>query len=328
MTDRAPETTEAEDRPDPEAEPTPRRRHPLVLALHLVGYALGLLLMGYCVRTAIQGDAFTQLGQATPRQILGLLLCSLVSVVAHGATWWLLMSPLLRLSFTRVQAINAIASLLFYAPAKLSVVTRVALHRRADRLGYGRMAAWFVAGSFCMGVPFAAMLLPALLVDLPVAARLGFSLAVMLVGVAGIVLVARFHLVGKLLRGSERMLIHPHIVAGAVFLRLVDLSAMTLRLRIACEVLGQPVSLSDAYALTVMPLIGSVVSPIGALGAREWLTGLLGRFVEATQQETFQSAATVATAAEASVLIVLGLLGLILVRPHRRFGTPNSNINE
>ncbi|MFG0251273.1 MAG: hypothetical protein ACF8NJ_00190 [Phycisphaerales bacterium JB038] len=318
----------AEERSESDAAPAPRRRHPLILALHLIGYALGLVLMGYCVWTAIEGDALARLGQATPLQILGLFLCSFVSVTAHGATWWLLMRPLVRLSFNRVQAINAIASLLFYAPAKLSVVARVALHRRADRLGYGRMAAWFVAGSLCMGVPFAAMILPALMVGLPVAARIGVSFAAMLAGVAAIVLVARFHLIGRLLRGSERMLIHPHIVAGAVLLRFLDLSAMTLRLRLACDVLGQPVSLSDAYALTVMPLLGGVISPIGALGAREWLTGLLGRLVDATEQETFQSAATVATAAEASVLIVLGLIGLILIRPHRRFETPNSNITE
>lgn len=317
MTDQ---TTELNDAPHAEEEqPTPRKRHPLILALHLLGYCLGLALMAYCVRTAVQADALDHVREASSLQIALLFFCSFVSVTAHGAAWWLLMSPLVRLSFHHVQAINAIASLLFYAPAKLSVISRVALHRRVDRLGYGRMAAWFVAGAICMAVPFTAMLLPALLTEVSPAGRVLITIAVMLAGVAAIVVVARFRLVGKLLRGSERMLAFPHIVAGAVLLRLVDLSAMTVRLKIACDVLGRPISLSDAYALTVLPLVGGVVSPIGALGAREWLTGLLGRFVEATEQATFQSAATLATATEASVLIVLALIGLAVVRPHRRF---------
>ncbi len=315
------------DRPSPPSEdplqmqspPPARKRHPAVLALHLAGYALGLALMAYCVRVAVQGDALLHVRRASALQIAGLFLCSLVSAVAHGTAWWLLMLPLTRLSFTRVQAINAVASLLFYAPAKLSVISRIGLHRRMDRLGYGRMAAWFVAGSLCMAVPFGALLLPGLLPQTPTAALVGIVAGVMLAGVAAIVVVARFRLVGRLLRGAERMLVYPHIVAGAVLLRFLDISALSLRLQISCEVMGRPISLSEAYGLTVLPLVGGVVSPIGALGAREWLTGLFGRLVEASQQATFQSAATLATAAEAGTLIVLALIGLAILRPHRRF---------
>lgn len=302
-----------------DATASTRRRHPLVLALHLVGYALGLALMVYCVRTAVQGNAVEHLRSASIWQVAGLFVCSFVSISAHGAAWWLLMLPIVRLSFNRVQAINAIASLLFYAPAKLSVISRVALHRRADKLGYGRLAAWFIAMTACMGVAFGVGILPALLVGVEPWLRLAVVAVVAAAGVVFIVVVARFHLVGKLLRGSEKMLVFPHIVAGAVLLRLVDVLAMSLRLQIACDVLGRPISLWDAGGLTVLPLVGTAMSPIGALGAREWLTGLLGRFLEASEQTTFQSAATVATAAEAGTLVILALIGLAVVRPHRRF---------
>jgi hypothetical protein len=170
-----------------------------------------------------------------------------------------------------------------------------------------------------MGVAFGVGILPALLVGVEPWLRLAVVAVVAAAGVVFIVVVARFHLVGKLLRGSEKMLVFPHIVAGAVLLRLVDVLAMSLRLQIACDVLGRPISLWDAGGLTVLPLVGTAMSPIGALGAREWLTGLLGRFLEASEQTTFQSAATVATAAEAGTLVILALIGLAVVRPHRRF---------
>ncbi|MCK4873148.1 MAG: hypothetical protein KAS72_10520 [Phycisphaerales bacterium] len=298
----------------------PVQRHPVVLALHLIGYMLGLTLMGYCVHTAVKGGAVRDIADASTWQIIALLACSAVSVVAHGTAWWLLMRPIQHLLWTRVQAINSVASLFFYAPLKLSVIARVALHRRADGLGYGLMAAWFVAGTGCLGVAVVAILLASALHGSSAPVQIIVAGLVVVLGCASIILVARFHLVGKLLRGSERMLVHPMIVVAAVLLRLVDMSAMTVRLRIACDILHEPVSLDEAYALTIMPLIGGVVSPIGALGAREWLTGWFGHLTGVADDSLLQSAATIATTSEAAVLLPMTLLALVYLKPHRLFG--------
>ncbi|HEB61242.1 MAG TPA: hypothetical protein ENJ06_05390 [Phycisphaeraceae bacterium] len=298
----------------PEVSP---RRHPVMLALNLLGYAIGLLLMAYCVRTAVRDEAPRLLASAGLLRVATLLLLSLISVLAHGATWWLLMLPVKRLIFTRVEAINAIASLLFYAPAKLSVISRAGLHRKMDGLSFPLIAAWFVAGSICMGIPFLLVLFLTMTGEFNPLLRSVVVLFALGGGVAGAVFLARRRVVARLLKGSERMLIHPGIVSGAVLLRFIDLTAMSLRLQVSCDVMHQPISLQQAYTLTIMPLLGSVVSPIGALGAREWLTGVLGEVLHSSGQEIFQNAATIATASEAAVLLVLSLIALVYLKPHR-----------
>jgi hypothetical protein len=323
MTDGSPrqEPDTAVDSPERDDVAPVRRRGPLRLAIQIVGYLASLALMGYCVAVAVAGDAPARLAEATTAQLVGLLACSLVSVITHGATWWILFRPIKRLPFLGVQSINAIASLLFYAPLKLSVVARVALHRRVDRLRYAHIAAWFVAVTGCLGAAASGLLAVSALRGFAMPVRIAAGALVLGLIVTAIVVVARLHLVERLFRGSEQMLAYPLITGMAVLLRLIDLGAQAIRLRISSEILDQSIDLGEAFALTVMSLAGAVVSPFGALGIREWLTGALARLLGTSEdQALLQSAGTVSTASEALVVLVLAIVGLLWLRPHRLFG--------
>jgi len=289
-------------RRDPETRPVPRWRR----LLKPLGFVLGLGLFAWCVSEADLAAA----GRATPAEIVALVACTLLSVVANGSIFWLVVRPLARVPWLDVQIVNGVVNLLNYAPVRLGLVTRIAHHRRVDGLGYGTMAAWYAGVAAVLMLVLAVFLGATLLrpqTDLAWFVLLGIGL----VGGGAALAVAGRLLAGTgRLRGAERVVSHPGVVAGSILLRLLDMAAAALRLHLAFGVLDIELSVRDVVYLVLVAMLTNL-SPAGSLGFREFALTRLGEHLTDPQLvESLAAAALVDRAAEAIVFIPMGALGL------------------
>ncbi|MEY5060343.1 MAG: hypothetical protein RIS45_264, partial [Planctomycetota bacterium] len=129
------------------SEPAPvrpsRPSRPRV-ALQVAGFAVGCILVGWCVERAFSlgGDGLAKLREADPALVATLLGSTLVSIVCSGYTFLAMARPLRRFSAVEMQAVNLMASLFNYAPVRLGLWFRVLFHWRVDRMSPTDIGAW------------------------------------------------------------------------------------------------------------------------------------------------------------------------------------------
>jgi hypothetical protein len=118
------------------------------VAVQLVGFAIGIALLWWCVHLALSPENREQLENlrdAPSRMIAGLLVLSLTTFMLNGFMLWVVLLPTRRLRLTQVLAVNALATLLAYLPFKMSVLSRFVLHNRRDGMPIMRIGAWLAA---------------------------------------------------------------------------------------------------------------------------------------------------------------------------------------
>jgi len=307
------------DRP---AEPV-RRRGPVDALIQIAGFAIGIALIVWCARRALEGggaDAIRERVVTAPLWLHAmLLLTTLVSLIANGALFWSLIRPVHPLPFREVQAVNLLASFLNYAPLplRLGLFARAGYHWRVNRMSPTLIAAWFAAALVSIGVGVGAVAGAMLL-----APRIGLSgvaavtLVFAAIGVMTVVWTARRSLFARWMRGNERMLTDAGAFGGATALRILDLAAWAARMVCAVIILDIPISTTQAAFLGLTAVVASM-SPFGRFGFREaavaWVASNIfeGAVTADDLTATFARLALLESAAEGAVTIPLGSIAAV-----------------
>ncbi|MFG0331143.1 MAG: lysylphosphatidylglycerol synthase domain-containing protein [Phycisphaerales bacterium] len=299
--------------------------NPTRVAIQIIGFAVGIALLAWCVIQALRSGDFERLRYAPPGLIAALMGCTAVTVVVNGTIFWMLIRPVVRLDFWHIQALNGVVNLLNYAPIRLGMLTRIAHHRKVDRVPLFHLIAWYGAIGVLTLVTLAALLLATLLRP-AVDWIWGMLLLVILAcAAAAVVWVARHHLMTARLRGAERMLDHPLQVWACVGLRLVDMTAYAGRLYVAFAILGIELELQEIVYLSIVSMIASL-SPAGSLGIREWVVAMLAPMLaggagtdDAALDALRWQAVLIDRAGEAIVFVPMGIVCVVwMVHTWRR----------
>jgi hypothetical protein len=218
---------------------------------------------------ARQGESLPQawesLKVASPWLIAAALGLPLVNLVLVSLSFWVLMRREGRISPAEMFCLIGAAWLLNFAPLRPGLIGRVAYHRAVNGIPVGR-AVWVTGVGIAAGAAAVAVAL---------------GLAGLLRGCASpwvwvfsfaAVLAATAATVGVLAaRGSRRW------VYGATFgLRLLDIAVWVVRYAALFALVGRPISLPGAVAVTAVCQVVLVVPFVGnGLGLREWAVGLM-----------------------------------------------------
>lgn len=326
--------------PEAQAPPGAPGRRPVMVAIQIAGFALGIALLGWAVREAMREENRAQLAklsEATAGEILLLLTLAALSVGFNGLIFSVVLNTVHRIRATDVIATNAIATFLAYLPFKLSVVARFVIHNRRDGVPVLTIGAWLMAMAILMLAVFGPITLVSIwqkqvsmlwwigsLLGVGACTVLGSALARQLSGDVGIARISRLGL-GEGLTSSDafsrlhsgfEMLGHPRAALIANGLRLLDIFAFALRFYVAARVLEMPITAQDALLLGTCYFMIGVLSPSGMLGTREAGTIAIAELVGISstalaQNEAGQTpiAATVLFVTAVEAVVNLGCAG-------------------
>jgi len=288
--------------------------------VQVVGFALSILALGWAVRMALREENRAQLEKlldATPTQILTMVALATASVGINGLIFWAVLRPARALRAPDVISVNAIATLLAYLPFKLSLVARVAIHRKRDGVPVLVVGAWLGAVGVSMLATLGPMTLASVLIKDVNALWVGAIGAGVLVSLALTVAVASY-LEGD--RGVARLRALPmgkavtraawyeklhegfamlacwRVTAVAAALRVFDVMLFAGRFVAAAWILALPISWSDAILLGSSYFLIGALSPFGALGAREIGVVGIAALVGAASAEAGGGSSPIATA--------------------------------
>lgn len=295
--------------------PAPRLS-PLRIGLNLLGFAVGVALLVWIVHRAAQGDGWRRLADAPPGAVVALLACSVLSLLANGSAFWIAVRPERRLGWRDLQWLNAVASLLNYAPVRVGALLRIAYHVRIDQLTMVAVTVWF------------GLLGAVLLIALGVVA--GATLLFSAVGWAwALAVVGGLCLGAALLRSATTLLpmVHAGIppwrplgsrsaVWGAMALRTIDIGAFIGRIAAAAAALRIDLAPSAVVLLGVVAMAASL-APFGRLGFREAAVALVATrlsLAEETVESMWAALAVVESMGELVVLLPAGTIGAWFVR--------------
>jgi hypothetical protein len=252
------------------SEETPGLLAPRRIAVQIIGFVIGIALLGWCVWIAIAngGDAWARLRHADPLLVAGLAACSVVSLIVNGANFWLVARPMRRLELRHMIWLNFAASMLNYAPIRAGMIARIAYHLRVDRLSVLQLAAWFTAVAYVLLLTLGAFIAATLIhpeLDLVWGALLVGQLllgGLLTWAIMGQPIITRYG------RGMDRMLREPACLWGSMGLRLTDIGAFVGRMACAVAILDLDLSVGDILVLGASTLALSL-NPLGRTGFRE-----------------------------------------------------------
>ena len=328
--------------------PDQKSRSLVKITIQLVGFGLGLAMLGWCAREALKPgnrEQLAKLGEAGAGPVLLIFACSLLTLLINGLIFWVLLLPERRLKISDTLATNAFTTMLSYLPFKISVVARVALHNRREGVPVLLIASWFGA----VGAVILVSLGPVSLASLW---RKGVdplwwiaSGGGVIFCTGGLLLVAglfagdrglsRVHAIAdrlklgvldrfvrtdsfKHLHAIFGMLAHPPAVIGATLLRLSDIGVLTVRFMVAAAIVGVSLEWEQGVLFASTFFMIGLISPFGMLGTREagslGVAGLLG-FSGAG--ESLAVVVLVVSATESLVYLLAGVAGGVWIRPDR-----------
>lgn len=333
----------------PQTEPTsPAASKPSLVRTgsQILGFVVGLGLLGYCIRVALQPKNQQQLAKlldAPWSEKLALIGLSIVVVLISGSVFYVALSPIRKLRWLEMQSINVIACLLALLPMKLSLVFRVLLHNRRDGMPMLTIGAWFAATAAVMCVVIGPVLGVTLLRHTPdaiwAAGCLGGTLlcAGVLIAVARALRHERWWSmlirvwsalpIPKLLKGpmlqeraqeGARMLASPYAVGAGVALRMLDIVVQAARFKIAAAIVDQPLTWDQAVLAGATFFLIGALAPTGQVGAREAGTaGFVGLILSGIDFGSFAVIVLMVSATETAVLMVGSMIGLAYLGPRR-----------
>lgn len=313
-------------RPAPDQPAMPSNRPALSAArivTQVIGFAIGAALLAWCIVKAIGSADLDRLRQADLRLVSAMIVVSALSMLCAGTAFWLALRPARRIPWGVHQAVNAMATLVNYAPVRLGVPSRFVYHMGVDGLGAWLVAGWVATVGACTlsalaGMTFGALVgvgaieLLGLGVAISIIAGLGCAAATTEVCVRLVGLVRHVPLVARKLGGAESMLASRASLRLVAATRFVDFSLCAARAWCAGRILDLPL---DTQQILLVALAGYIVNynPLGRFGFREAtmafvasrLAGETGLDVGAA----FAQLALVESAGEALASIPLGTVG-------------------
>lgn len=325
------------------------------VAFQLFGFLLGIALLGFAVRLAFSEqnrESINKLTEAPPGMFALLVGLSLVPLIVNGVVYRLLIRSLQRISVLDLLATNALCTFLAYLPFKIGMLTRVAIHRKRDRVPIPRIGAWF--GAFLL------VYLPTLGVVVLVTRWRGEADWVWWVVTLALTAVSAWPVawMSGLLEGQrglgrirgfaewahlpmrERLLHTPsfeHLhdgftmtadtgaVAWSGLLRVLDFAAQSFRFMAAAALIGLELSFGDSLILTVSYFMIGLATPIGMIGTREAgavaIAAVLGlgggEPLNDEMVDQFALVMVIVTGAEAIATAAAAGMGLAWLRPDR-----------
>lgn len=320
--------------------PTKSSRSAIGVIVQIVGFAIGIVLLGWAVRMALRPENREQLAKlsdATPGELMLLLVLAALSVGFNGIIFWVVLNPVHKIRATDVIATNAIATFLAYLPFKLSVVARFVIHNRRDKVPVLTIGAWIIAEAILMAAVLGPLILTSVwlkevnavwwgvsLIGVSVCTIVGSALSRQLAGDVGLTRLSRIG-IGEKLSGSDafsrihsgfEMLGHPRATLIANAFRLIDIFTFALRFYVAARVLELPISMQDALLLGATYFIIGAASPAGMLGTREAgtigiaeLVGISSNALSETESGQVPIAATVLFVTAVEAIVNLGCAG-------------------
>jgi len=292
-----------------------RMLSPARLAMQIVGFAGGTALIGWCAWKAFSSADWQVLREASPAPIALIIGCSFVSLLLNGAIFWAGGRPLARLGLMEMEAVNAMASVLNYAPVRLGAIARVAYALRVSRMRIPAAAAWFVwvtagVGIWAVAGASVAWLFPEtpwfIAASWLVVGLLGFWIAAILTR----------RLLGARSESLRLLATDPASLWGAASLRFLEQAMWIGRMHAAVLILDLPIDLADSIVLALVGILVSL-NPLGRFGYREvavaWLASTLADgTLDPTQIDAvFFQLALIESVGEAIVMIPLGTVGSI-----------------
>ncbi|MDA0294450.1 MAG: hypothetical protein O3A19_07645 [Planctomycetota bacterium] len=303
------------------------------LVLQLLGFVVGLALVAWCIRGALEGGeaGWEKFKEADPGLIAAMIGCSLASVIANGAIFFATIRPVHREGFMVLQGVNLVSSLLNYAPIRLGVMSRYFYHVRVDRFSILFVTGWIVVVGITVVAVMGAAVGATFLQPQPGMAWALMFLAPLIGLILALPILARLPLVRRFTRGGEAMLTNRGWIATAFSLRAFDLGMWAIRLGIAASILGIDLPTGDVLLLAITALVVSL-NPLGRLGWREAAVAILAAQLAAPGlgtselDATFKQLALLESAAEASITIPLGVVALVwwIRKVRARRSTPST----
>lgn len=321
--------------------------------LQIVGFIVGVALLGWCVSHALSPenrDRLASLADTRPGALALLLALGAASLALNGLTFWATLRPARPLRIGDVQAANAVATFLNYLPFKPSVLFRVLVHNRRDGVPLAQIGSWFIAMAMVVSVAITPIVLATIIRPSPDGAWWAIT-AISLAAYAAVVvwLASRIDRAGTLppwmarplapigrvgmvrrigasraLRDAKsifRMIGSPWFPAS-VGLRLADVLVSAARFMVAASITGWALTLEEAIILAAAFFAIGVLSPAGMLGFREFgATGLASMLALASSDQASLTALLVG-AADAIVNLAGAALGLAWLRPWRLARSP------
>ncbi|MAI72060.1 MAG: hypothetical protein CMM01_14255 [Rhodopirellula sp.] len=292
--------------------------HGLRLALQLLGFVVGLALVIWCIRGALEGGeaGWEKFKEADPGLIAAMVGCSLASVIANGAIFFATIRPVHREGFMTLQGVNLVSSLLNYAPIRLGVMSRYFYHVRVDGFSILFVTGWIIVVGITVLAVMGAAVGATFLQPRPGISWALLFLAPLVALIVALPVLARLPLVRRFTRGGEAMLTNRAWITTAFGLRAFDLGMWAVRLGIAASILGIDLPTGDVLLLAITALVVSL-NPLGRLGWREAAVAILAARLAAPGlgtselDATFKQLALLESAAEASITIPLGVIALI-----------------
>jgi hypothetical protein len=300
---------------------------PRKIVMQIVGFALGLALLIWCIVGAARGGDWSAVAQAPPHLVLGLMGCTLVSLAANGAIFWLVIRPVQPLRLRHLMLLNVTTAVLNYAPIRAGLIARIAYHLKVDRMPLMIMGGWFAAIGYTTVMAVAAVIVATLLqqsyqfswfswlaIVFGQIVAMGF-VTIGLIGAAQMFLTPAF--VQRVGRGMHRMLREPLPLWGALALRLVDIGAFMGRMWCAAAIIGLDQKLTGTQvALLGVTALVMTLFPLGRVGYREAGVALVAPYLVGINDidAALKQLALLESAGEAIVAIPLGSLALLWYR--------------
>ena len=285
------------------------------IILQITGFALGVALIAWCVWGAAKDpEGWQRLREASSASLIGLLLCSLASIMISGLTFWIAARPVQTLGVQDQQWINALASMLNYAPVRLGMFVRAAYAIKVDHLRAVELVAWFASVAFTFVVALAAIT-AGTLAWIQFGAWTFFPTLIIIAMLGGFSgrWCATLRMVQKRAQGLERLITNPIALWGSIALHILDLFFATGRVLLSIQILGLQLNLAQACLISMASFAASL-NPLGRLGFREaavaFTAGALSIGGLAGMENKFQTLAVIESAGEALVAIPVGMLAL------------------
>ena len=269
------------------------------MVVQVVGFLIGIALLGWCVRLALSAEtreALNELSNAPPGSLAALLGLSLVGVVANGLIFWGALMPVRKLRALDVIAVNALATFLANLPFKIGLLARIAIHNRRDKVPMAMIFGWFGAVTATLVLVSTSLFASgalrgvlgewtvlAALVLLVVQAAVMVAIAKRLSGDVGhrrlsrllgrlggrrALRLSRSQVIRELHMGLD-MLANARWVAFVVVFRVVDFAGQAWRWVVSGELVGAEVSPTDGILIAGGHFLAGARSPVGMLGFRE-----------------------------------------------------------
>lgn len=288
---------------------------PRKIILQITGFALGVALIAWCVWGATKDpEGWQRLRNASGASVIGLLLCSLGSIMVSGLTFWIAALPVRTLRVQDQQWINALASMLNYAPVRIGMFVRAAYAIKVDHLRAVELVAWFASVAFTFVVALVAIT-AGTLAWIQFGAWTFFPTLIIIAMLGGFSgrWCATLSMVQKRAQGLERLITSPTALWGSIALHILDLFFATGRVLLAIQILGLPLNLAQTCLISMASFAASL-NPFGRLGFREAAVAFTASALSigglAGMENKFQTLAVIESAGEALVAIPVGMLAL------------------